>query len=113
MTSKSYVSMEQHRCRFCGKTFDTGVVLLDRRLVFSMERSTVTGWGLCPEHQAKVDEGYILLIGATSAGPNGTLTGENAMLTRDAYEMLFDAPIPAGGITLCEPQVIEQLKELM
>lgn len=47
MSEKSYVSMEQNVCAVCGKTFDTGSILLDRRMQDSMERHTVTDWGLC------------------------------------------------------------------
>ena len=44
--SKSYVSMEQHECVACGTRYDTGVILLGRRLKASMEDKTVTGLGL-------------------------------------------------------------------
>ena len=51
MNDKSHVSLEQHVCLVCGTAFDTGAILLDKRLRASMERHTATGWGLCPEHQ--------------------------------------------------------------
>ncbi|SFE17291.1 hypothetical protein SAMN03159379_07464, partial [Variovorax sp. NFACC26] len=46
MDEKSHVSMEQHLCLVCGLGFDTGGILFDRRLRQSMQRHTVTGWGL-------------------------------------------------------------------
>ncbi len=55
MNDKSHVSLEQHVCLVCGKAFDTGAVLLDKRLRASMEHHTKTGWGLCPEHQKLSD----------------------------------------------------------
>ncbi|WP_430522156.1 hypothetical protein [Pseudomonas aeruginosa] len=48
MNDKSHVSLEQHVCLVCGTAFDTGAILLDKRLRASMERHTATGWGLCP-----------------------------------------------------------------
>ena len=51
MNDKSHVSLEQHVCLVCGAGFDTGTILLDKRLRASMERHTAIGWGLCPEHQ--------------------------------------------------------------
>ena len=32
MNDKSHVSLEQHVCLVCGKAFDTGTILLDKRL---------------------------------------------------------------------------------
>ncbi len=49
MNDKLHVSLEQHVCLVCGTAFDTGAILLDKRLRASMERRTATGWGLCPE----------------------------------------------------------------
>lgn len=43
MSEKSHVSLEQHACLVCGTTFDTGAILLDKRLRASMERHTATG----------------------------------------------------------------------
>ena len=62
MNDKSHVSLEQHVCLVCGTRFDTGAILLDRRLRASMERHTATGWGLCPEHQKLSDEGFVALV---------------------------------------------------
>jgi hypothetical protein len=67
MNNKSHVSIEQKVCPVCGKTFDSGSLLMDTRvrrgkLVESMEKTTVTGWDLCEEHQAQTDEGYIHLV---------------------------------------------------
>ena len=32
MPDKSHVSMEQHRCIVCGQDYDTGAILLDKRM---------------------------------------------------------------------------------
>ena len=62
MNDKSHVSLEQHVCLVCGTAFDTGAILLDKRLRASMERHTATGWGLCPEHQKLADDGFVALV---------------------------------------------------
>ena len=48
---KSYVSLEQHICPVCLKTFDTGNLLFDEQLRNIFERYTVTGYELCEEHK--------------------------------------------------------------
>ncbi|HHW2678374.1 hypothetical protein [Pseudomonas aeruginosa] len=65
MNDKSHVSLEQHVCLVCGTGFDTGAILLDKRLRASMERHTATGWGLCPEHQKLSDDGLLRWSNAT------------------------------------------------
>lgn len=62
MNEQSYVSIEQHVCIVYCTAFDTGAILLDRRLRASMGRHTATGWGLCPEHQKLFDDGFVALI---------------------------------------------------
>jgi hypothetical protein len=62
MNEKSHVSMEQRVCLACGVRFDTGSLLLDRRLRASLERYTATGWGLCGEHQKLADDGFVALV---------------------------------------------------
>ena len=46
MNDKSHVSLEQHVCLVCGTAFDTGAILLDKRLRASMECHTATA-GVC------------------------------------------------------------------
>ena len=73
---KSYVTMEQHQCPVCGVTFDTGAILLDRRLLNKFDNKTVTSYSLCSECQIKIDEGFTILIvvkdGENSANPYRT-----------------------------------------
>jgi hypothetical protein len=62
MSEKSHVSLERHLCLVCGAEYDTGAILLDRRLRASLDRHTTTGWGLCPEHRRLCDEGFVALV---------------------------------------------------
>ena len=65
---KSHVSMEQHVCPVCGKTHDTGAILLDRRLRQTFDRFTVTDYELCPEHAKLHADGFVALV-ECSNGP--------------------------------------------
>lgn len=74
MNDKSHASLEQHVCLVCGARFDTGAILLDKRLRASMERHTATDWGLCPEHQKLSDDGFVALVECDpqrSSSPSG------------------------------------------
>lgn len=122
--SKSHVSMEQHICKVCGHTYDTGNILLDKRLRESMETHTVTGAGLCPDHQKLYDEGFVALVGVDESksrvGAGGTIkpedayrTGEVAHIRREAAWVL-NIPIPDGiPLVFCDPAVISQLQAMV
>ncbi len=125
MNEKSHVSLEQHVCLVCGTRFDTGAVLLDRRLRASMERHTATGWGLCPEHQKLSDDGFVALVECDpqrSGSPAGGgrvkpeqayRTGRLAHLKREAFAQVFNVPIAADQpCVFVEPGVIEQLQTM-
>lgn len=71
MSDKSYVTLEQHVCVVCAKPFDTNALLLHRRLAPVFERHTVTGWGLCPEHQKLKDDGFVALVEIDRAKSSG------------------------------------------
>ena len=75
---KSFVTMEQHQCLVCGTVFDTGALLLDRRLLNTFDSKTITGNSLCSECQSKVDEGFTILIVVRDgeSGDNPYRTGE-------------------------------------
>lgn len=123
MNEKSHVSLEQHVCLVCGTAFDTGSILLDRRLCASMERHTATGWGLCPEHQKLSDEGFVALVECDpqrSGLPANSgrvkpeqayRTGRLAHLKREVFGTVFNVPIAANQpAVFVEPGVIEQLQ---
>jgi hypothetical protein len=119
MSEKSYVTMEQALCPVCGKTHDTGALLLDRRLRPTFERNTVTGWALCADDKAKIDAGYIPLVGIDEAKsqkmhngnihPDGAYrTGKIAYLRREAWERIIDVPAP-NEFCFVEDGVIDKL----
>ena len=126
MNDKSHVSLEQHVCLVCGVRFNTGAILLDRRLRASMEHHTATGWGLCSEHQKLSDDGFVALIECDpqrSGSPAGGVsvipeqayrTGRLAHLKREVFARVFNVPIAANQpCVFVEPGVIEQLQSMV
>lgn len=124
--SKSHVSMEQAICVVCGKPYDTGAILLDRRLRDSLERKTVTGWGMCPKHEGLRAKGYVALV-AVDEGRSGKdrrlPAPPNTMRPEDAYRIgeiahvraavfpnIFNCPVPPQMVAFVELAVIEKIK---
>jgi len=119
--NKSYVTLEQNVCLVCGKLFDTGSLLFDRRLRDQFEHKTTTGWSLCPSDQEKKDQGYIALIGCKNAGiANGATlklqdadrTGTIIHIKTDAFRKVFNIPAPERGILFVDEEVITYLTNL-
>ena len=108
---KSHVSMEQHECVACGTRYDTGSILLDRRLKASMEDKTVTGLGLCPEHQKQVDEGYILLVEAEQMHDETRRLGRIAALRAERWGDFFNVSAPPKGVCFAQSEVLDMLSE--
>jgi len=126
MNDKSHVSLEQHVCLVCGVTFDTGSLLLNKRLRASMERHTVTGWDLCAEHQKLSDDGFVALVecdpqrsGLSSESGRLKLgqayrTGRLAHLKREVFSKVFNEPIADDQTCVfVEPGVIQQVQAMV
>ncbi|MEY2343166.1 ATPase [Acidithiobacillus sp. IBUN Pt1247-S3] len=124
MNDKSHVSLEQHVCLVCGKAFDTGAILLDKRLRAGMEHHTTTGWGLCPEHQKLSDDGFVALVECDPqrSGPHGGRmkpeqayrTGRLAHLRRTVFVQMFNVPIDdKHACVFVEPGVIDQSQSMV
>lgn len=127
---KSYVTLEQQRCLVCGKDFDTGALLLDRRLKNRFDMHTVTGMGLCQEHQELYDNGYIALVGidpekSHDVGGDASVmkfddayrTGRVAHLKADAWPKVMSAPLPERDgkmlpFVFVEDEVIDLLAQM-
>lgn len=126
MNEKSHVSLERHVCLVCGVAYDTGNLLLDKRLRASMERHTTTGWGLCAEHQRLSSDGFIALVecdpqrSGLSSG-NDRLkpeqayrTGRLAHVKRDVFTRVFNVPVADDQpCVFVEPGVIDQLQAMV
>lgn len=110
MPDKSYVSLEQHICQVCGIACDTGAVLVDRRLKASMDRHTVTGYGLCQEHRKLFDDGYVALVERTESGE---LTGTIVHMRRTKFDEFFTVALESDmPMVYVHPEVVELLKTI-
>lgn len=120
MGEKSHVSLEQKICPVCGTTFDSGAILLDRRLRPSFEMHTTTGYDLCPEHQKLHDDGYVALVECTNGGSDADMkvweanrTGRVAHIKRDAFKRVFNVPLdPKLPMTFVDAEVIDKLQKM-
>lgn len=102
-SDKSHVSMEQRLCHICGATFDTGAILLDRRLAQTLKPHTITGYGRCDDCKSKLAEGRIALVECFAPAyarskmkpEDAQRTGKIAWLRHDPFIAIF-GELPRG-----------------
>ena len=119
---KSYVSMEKRVCEVCGKEYETGSLLMDKRLRDSMEKYTLTGYGMCEEHQKLADDDFIALIEITNVPEDpdqqnmkreeAFRTGNVAHIKKEVFGKVFDVEEPKTPICFVQIGVISKLQEL-
>lgn len=126
MSEKSFVSVEMNICPVCGVSHETGALLMDRRLRDQFERTTATGYSLCPEHLSLHEQGYVALVECDQSkskitkGPNGDTvkpgdeyrTGNIAHVRRAVAEHIFNVPIGDTPVMFIEIGVIDRLREM-
>ena len=116
---KSYVTMSQKVCMVCDKPYDDGSLLLDTRLKKTFESKTVTGIGLCPDHDK---EGYVALIeideskskfnGDTISPEDAYRTGGFAQIREEAFDGIFGFK-PHSKINYVGIGVLSKLQEMV
>ena len=101
MSEKSHVSLEAKVCIVCLTQFETGSIMMDKRLRNIFDKVTVVGLGLCEKCQAQADKGFIAMIEidpSKSGKPNHNdhvdpneafRTGNSAWLRRTLAEQMF------------------------
>jgi hypothetical protein len=117
---KSFVTMETKICIVCGTEHESGSILLDTRMRDRFDHHTPTGWGMCDTCEAQRNSGFVAMVEANNSDPSkGTLapsdaarTGRIVWLKREAFEQVFNVPVPDKGVCFIEPGVIEQLQSL-
>jgi hypothetical protein len=112
--------MEQNICPICRVTFDTGAILLDRRLRDSMERHTTTSLSICPDCTTQSEDGWIALVGANGPVQDGLLKPQDAVyaaeylwVKRYVADQLFNVPLDTHPFVYLEPAAIERVKEII
>jgi hypothetical protein len=127
MSDKSHVSLEQQVCVVCCAKFDTSAILLHKQLRPVLDHKTVTGWGMCPEHQKLKDEGYVALVAIDEAKsrPSVGHHPQDSIQPDDAYRLgaivhlrtrawvdIFNVPVPPKGVAFVEQGVIDYLTSI-
>lgn len=115
---EDYVAMEQKLCEGCCNKFESGAILLHQRLRSIPKDKTVTGWGVCPTCQKKIDEGYIVMVeaearpGASRMQPDqASRTGRMVYVRKELAAHVFNTEITTSMVFI-EPGVIEKLQEM-
>lgn len=112
---KSYVTLEQHACPVCLKTFDTGNLLLDDELRDVFEKYTVTGYELCEEHKKVVEDGYVILVEVRERPQKGQdpyRTDNTAYLKRHVAKDIFP-DMDVQDVAFVEIGVLDKLREML
>lgn len=116
---KSHVSMVRKICIVTGQEYDTGEILLDRRMKDSLEETTVVGYGFAPEIQEQLDKGYTVLVEADPEKSTGNTpdtvyrTGRYCFVENEVARKLFNSLTKENRIAYIEPGAYEWLIELV
>lgn len=115
--------MAKKICDVCGVVHEFNTeILIHKQLKDIDPDKTITGYGLCEEHQKLFDEGYIALVAANvlaSEVKNGIVkredtqpTGELAHVRRTVFNKMFDTQVDDGlPLVYVEPEVIKMLTQ--
>jgi len=118
-SNKIHVTLERAVCPACGKEYDTGALLLDKRLRQVFDMYTTTGFAPCPEC-AKLLETHVVLVevsnspksaGNTMKQEEAYRTGNLTWMKREVAKKVFNMPIPENGIVFCPPEVTQWIKD--
>ena len=119
----SFVAMEKLQCQVCGTLHMHGAgILINKRLKNIDPDKTVTGLGLCEEHDTLFKKGYVALVGVNNAGNDNVIsfsdayrTGEIVHVSRNfAIKQLDmnknDVKLP---MVFCDSELIMELKKAL
>ena len=122
----SHVAMGYHSCVVCGDEFESGEVVLDKKLrpIFDGSKKLITDFGLCPECTTQSQNNtWIALVEInpakckTKAAPGLSLspadawrTGRIMWVKRERLTGLTTRPLPEQAAMYIDIGVIEMLK---
>jgi hypothetical protein len=119
--TNDYVAMGQHICIVCGQKFDSGEILINKKMRSIPEENRATDFGLCPDDSDKMEAGFIALIETsnveddsreTMQSKDAIRTGRIAHIKKHAYEGVFQQPAPEGGIAFCDAKLIDRIQSM-
>jgi hypothetical protein len=120
--SKSFTTIQQELCKVTEKPYDTGALLLDKRMRDKFDMHTVTGWRYSPEVIEKFEDGFVALVeidfNKSEKDSNGQVTPSSAYrLGRIVYikKHVLEEIVPTMEIkhmAWAEPEFIDYLAQL-
>ena len=112
----SHVALAEHICEICGsKHTHNTEILIHKQLRDIPEDKRVTGFGLCKEHDALFQKGFLALVGAVPPEKGNRLQIEEAVRTgaiihikRELFNERFDAEVPESlPMVFVDDEVVE------
>lgn len=82
---KSHVGMVYRLCPITGEEWETGEILLDKKMKKSLKRKNIVGYGFAPKVQEQLDKGFVVLL---EIDPNKSKspTKGNTLSITDVYK---------------------------
>lgn len=115
---ENFVRMGKHLCCVCGNVHDSGEILIHKHLMDIPENKTVTGYGLCPECQAKKDDDFVALVVVSNVPTGDKLRMEDAYRTgtichvkRGLLEFCTDKPFE-GDMAFVNQEAVDRLSRI-
>lgn len=104
---KSYVTMETKFCPISKKEWETGTILLDKRLREKFDRTCCTGYELHPD----VRDDWMLLL---EAEEDRKLTGRFIAIKFEPFKQLFpDVPIHEEHLALIDNETFAAIEAMV
>lgn len=100
-SNKGWVGLEERICPVCGRRYQTGRLLLDKRMRKIYPSSMLTGWGLCPEHEREMEDGHAFLLECGPQDAQGTLRLAGRSLMDRKAELEKVMPCAAANGLMC------------
>jgi hypothetical protein len=119
---EDYVRLERKLCPVCGQQFDSGAILLHKRLRSIPKEAALTGYEFCKECTAKRDEGYVAMVeidparsggGSTKKMEDAYRTGRLLHIRREAAAKIFKDFDTTLDMVWIDAEVFDMLVSMM
>lgn len=111
-SEKNWVGLEVRLCLVCGKRYETGRLLLDKRMRKVYSRYVLTGTGLCPEHEKELKNGNVFLLECETRKADGShrLTGHSMVIAGAELEKVIPG-LGENGIVCMDSETSAKVRE--
>jgi hypothetical protein len=104
--------------------YDTGSLLMDKRMKDTFERHTLTGPGCCGDCTTKKDDGYIACVECDADKSNAEIdgsqetmkhedafrTGQITWVRESAWLNMFNVPVPPNNVCFIDEEAAKLLQ---